>query len=116
MNKRSLAPTVAELNSDRKRGAHNLRVKSLVCFSLLDRFFRQFATLRMAWAEDRAMLGSNPGADPGAKTEVGGDELSNLSPPCLSLNTQLRDWHSSDKSRSAAGRRAKFRPISWHIK
>ncbi len=25
--------------------------------------------LTMAWAEDRALLGSNPSADPGAKTE-----------------------------------------------
>jgi len=47
---------------------------------------------QMAWAEDRALLRSNPSADPGAKTGAGaGNHLAPL-PFC-----QLRDWHQSDK-------------------
>jgi len=41
----------------------------------------------MTWAEDRALLGSNPSADPGANTEWGG-----TTPPSL-----IRDWHQGDK-------------------
>src|SRR6266566_3089487 len=39
------------------------------CFHHRDWF--SFATMRSAWAGDRAMLGSNPSADPGANTEAG---------------------------------------------
>jgi hypothetical protein len=46
----------------------------------------------MAWAEDRALLRSNPSADPGAKTGAGaGNHLAPL-PFC-----QLRDWHEREK-------------------
>jgi len=49
------------------------------------------------WAEDRALLGSNPSADPGAETGVGTSDLV----PSLFY---LRDWHESDKSRGSGGR------------
>ena len=39
------------------------------------------ATIHSAWAEDRALLGSNPSAVPGAKI---GDRGGELSPPSLS--------------------------------
>ena len=45
----------------------------------------------MAWAEDRALLRSNPSADPGAKI---GDGAANHRPTPF---TPLRDWHESDK-------------------
>jgi hypothetical protein len=43
-----------------------------------------------AWAEDRAMLRSNPSAVPGAKT----DGAAGRRPL---LHTTHRDWHQSDK-------------------
>ena len=47
----------------------------------------------VAWTEDRALLRSNPSADPGAKTGVG-TGLHRLVPlPYQSL----RDWHQCDK-------------------
>src|SRR5262245_10838685 len=46
------------------------------------------ATMQLAWAEDRALLGSNPSAVPGANTEWGG-----TMPP-----SSIRDWHPSAKS------------------
>jgi hypothetical protein len=49
----------------------------------------------MAWAEDRALLRSNPSADPGAKTE--GPAACPLAGCRPSLNHPLRDWHQSDK-------------------
>lgn len=51
----------------------------------------------MAWAEDKALLGSNLSADPGAKTEGrAANDVARLSP--------LRDWHQSDKSLAAQPR------------
>jgi hypothetical protein len=44
--------------------------------------------LLMTWAEDRATVGTDPSADPGAKTEWGG-----TMPP-----SAIRDWHQSGKS------------------
>ena len=43
------------------------------------------ATIHVAWAEDRALLGNNPSAVPGAKIGDRGDSL----PP----HSLLRDWH-----------------------
>ena len=47
---------------------------------------------KAAWAEDRALLRSNPSADPGAKTGAG----ARRSPAPLPFYL-LRDWHQSDK-------------------
>jgi hypothetical protein len=50
----------------------------------------------LVWAEDRALLGSSPNADPGAKTGAGGGRDCSTPAP----NTRyprLRDWHESDK-------------------
>jgi hypothetical protein len=46
-------------------------------------------TIPLTWAEDRALLGSNPSAVPGANTEWGG-----TMPP-----SSIRDWHQGAKSR-----------------
>ena len=46
----------------------------------------------MAWAEDRALLRSNPSADPGAKTEGRAVRTAAAARP-----STLRDWHESDK-------------------
>ncbi|HEY3243722.1 MAG TPA: transposase [Phycisphaerae bacterium] len=51
------------------------------------------------WAEDRATLGSDPSADPGAKTEGRAAGLAARSSP-------LRDWHQSDKSKATNGENA----------
>ena len=69
-----------------------------------------------AWAEDRALLRSNPSAVPGAKT----DGAAGRRPV---LHTRHRDWHQSDKpSRQDAaivlvGRRSQLanndRPTIW---
>jgi hypothetical protein len=51
----------------------------------------------MTRAEDKALLGSNLSADPGAKTEGrAARPVARLSP--------LRDWHQSDKSLAAQPR------------
>jgi len=61
----------------------------------------------MAWAEDKAIRGRDPSADPGAKTEGRATCL------CVSARRQaagrpsspaLRDWHQSDKSLGAQPR------------
>jgi len=46
----------------------------------------------MTWAEDRALLRSNPSADPGAKTE--GRAVRHYA---AARPSTLRDWHQSDK-------------------
>src|SRR5215471_3249564 len=46
-------------------------------------------TITLTWAEDRATVGTDPSAVPGAKTEWGGTR-----PP-----SSIRDWHQSAKSR-----------------
>ena len=46
----------------------------------------------MAWAEDRALLRSNPSTDPGAKTEGRAVRTAAAARPFT-----LRDWHQSDK-------------------
>jgi hypothetical protein len=52
------------------------------------------------WAEDRATVGTDPSADPGAKTEGRADRL-----PCSARSSlALRDWHQSDKSLAAISR------------
>jgi len=48
--------------------------------------------LTMTWAEDRALLRSNPSADPGAKT---GDRADSVRPRLSS--SCLRDWQQSEK-------------------
>lgn len=50
--------------------------------------------LRTTWAEDRALLRSNPSADPGAKTE--GRVVRNV-PAAATRLSCLRDWHVCDK-------------------
>lgn len=54
------------------------------------------AMFHSAWTEDRATVGTDPSAEPGAKTEGG-----RLALPTAFL--RLRDWHESDKSRGAGG-------------
>ena len=72
------------------------------------------AIFHSAWAEDRATVGTNPSADPGAKTEGGRSAL-----PAAFLH--LRDWHQCDKSRGSGGwppRRGKhcfFRFFKTHL-
>jgi len=58
--------------------------------------FKVCAMFHSAWAEDRATVGTDPSADPGAKTEGERPAL-----PVAFLN--LRDWHESDKSRGSGG-------------
>jgi len=69
-------------NSDRTTGPN------LGSLGLLSIFLRWDdnslkATMPLTWAEDRALLGSNPSAALGAKTEWGG-----TMPP-----SSIRDWH-----------------------
>lgn len=59
---------------------------------------RPSGKLHPAWAEDRPMLGSNPSADSGTKTEAGCHHDTPF--PSLSLP---RDWYQSDKSRGSGG-------------
>jgi len=54
-----------------------------------------------AWAEDRATVGTDPSADPGAKTE--GRAESRLAYSARSSHP-LRDWHLCDKSLAAPPR------------
>ena len=58
-----------------------------------------FVTIAPARAEDRAMQGCNPSADPGTKTEAGcpARHLASLGP------REPRDWYQSDKSRGPGG-------------
>ena len=49
----------------------------------------------MAWAEDRALLGSTPSADPGAKTGAGIG--TNDRSRALCQSEKLRDWHECEK-------------------
>jgi len=48
---------------------------------------------KLTWAEDRALLRSNPSADPRAKTEG----LAACTIAGCRLPFPLRDWHQSDK-------------------
>jgi hypothetical protein len=59
----------------------------------------------MAWAEDRATVGTDPSADPGAKTE-GWAAASLCRPP---FPDPLRDWHECDKSIRART----LRVVNW---
>jgi hypothetical protein len=54
------------------------------------------AIFHSAWAEDRATVGTDPSADPGAKTEGGRSTLS-------AAFLHLRDWHQCGKSRGSGG-------------
>jgi len=54
------------------------------------------AMFHLAWAEDRATVGTDPSADPGAKTEGG-------RPASSAAFLHLRYWHQSDKSRGSGG-------------
>ena len=49
--------------------------------------------MHVTWAEDRALLGSNPSAVPGAKIGDRGEPVSSHLP------SVLRDWHEREKSR-----------------
>ena len=48
----------------------------------------------MTWAEDRALLRSNPSADPGAKIE---GWVVHCFTPWTAQPSSLRDWHQSGK-------------------
>jgi len=50
----------------------------------------------MAWPEDKALLGSNLSAEPGAKTE---DHAGQPVPRFSRRGFPLRDWHESEKSK-----------------
>jgi len=51
-----------------------------------------------AWTEDRAMLGSNPSADPGTQTKGAGRPKGvPLLPVCTALSKTLWDEYQSDK-------------------
>ena len=66
----------------------------------------------LAWAEDRALLGSTPSADPGAKTGAG-VARDCPTPASLQPYPRLRDWHQSDKpSRQDAATSRTRRPSS----
>jgi len=60
------------------------------------------------WAEDRATVGTDPSADPGAKTE-GRAEVRLACSARSSL--PLRDWHQSEKSLAATA--ASHRASMW---
>ena len=47
---------------------------------------------KVDWAEGRALLRSNPSADPGAKTEARA-----VGTKCSAARLPLRDWRQSDK-------------------
>jgi hypothetical protein len=51
----------------------------------------------MTWAEDRAPVGTDPSADPGAKTEGRAASLTRAALP------SLRDWRQCDKSQGVWG-------------
>jgi hypothetical protein len=67
--------------------------------SRVDTFNHISAILFLAWAEDRAMLGSNPSANPGAKTEAG---CHSWHPVPFSF--KISGWHPCGKSRGLGGR------------
>ena len=68
--------------------------------ALVERGRRRIGSI-MTWAEDRATVGTDPSADPGAKTE--GRAEYRLA--CSARSSQpLRDWHSRDKSLAAQPR------------
>jgi len=50
----------------------------------------------MTWPEDKALLGSNLSAEPGAKTE---DHVGQQVPSLSRRGFPLRDWHPSEKSK-----------------
>jgi hypothetical protein len=62
----------------------------------------------MTWAEDRATVGTDPSADPGAKTEGRAED-----PLACSARSSLplRDWHQSGKSLAATA--ASHRVSRW---
>ena len=51
----------------------------------------------MAWAEDRALLRSNPSADPGAETGVAPGTCSSPERSLSRHQSPLRDWHQRAK-------------------
>jgi hypothetical protein len=55
----------------------------------------------MTWAEDRATVGTDPSADPGAKTEGRAEGRLTCS---AHSSLPLRDWRQSDKSLAAVSR------------
>ena len=55
----------------------------------------------MTWAEDRATVGTDPSADPGAKTEGRAEDRLMCS---ARSSHPLRDWHQCDKSLAAQPR------------
>jgi len=62
----------------------------------------------MTWAEDRATVGTDPSADPGAKTEGRAENRLVGSARSFPL---LRDWHQSAKSLAAVA--ASLRASEW---
>jgi hypothetical protein len=77
-----------QLRSNNRAAAWSLSPP--LCPVRFDSPFRA-TTIPLAWAEGRALLGSNPSAVPGAKTEWGG-----TMPP-----SSIRDWHQSAKPRGS---------------
>ena len=57
----------------------------------------------LAWAEDRALLRSNPSADPGAKTGAGA-ERDCSAPGSHAAHQPLRDWHRATNLRGTMPR------------
>ena len=65
-------------------------------YSCLNVSVKLRATFHSTWTEDRATVGTDPSADPGAKTE-------GRRPAIPAVFLHLRDWHESDKSRGSGG-------------
>ena len=56
----------------------------------------------LSWTEDRATVGTDPSADPAAKTKGGLGGKTTAHAPLL-ISTSLWDWHQSDKSQGVWG-------------
>ena len=56
----------------------------------------------LSWTEGRATVGTDPSADPAAKTKGGVGGLSTAHAPFL-ISTSLWDWHQSEKSQGVWG-------------
>jgi hypothetical protein len=69
---------------------------SAICLHVFSPFLIG-ATMPLAWTEDRATLGSDPSADPGAKTEAGYRGIPRFGVVPADPNNfrpkELRAWH-----------------------
>ena len=75
--------------------------------ALVERGRRRIGSI-MTWAEDRATVGTDPSADPGAKTDGRAEDRLACS---ARSSHRLRDWHQCDKSLAATA--ASHRVSRW---